>query len=63
PNWQACRDNAAQSASGILPADLTLPESGAMPESFFIFRIAGRILLSLIFRQDGPMPDWQGSTL
>jgi hypothetical protein len=45
PSWQACPDNASQSAAGILPADLTLPESGAMPDGFCTFRIADRIII------------------
>jgi hypothetical protein len=34
-----------QGAAGILPADLTLPGIGAMPQSFCIFRIADRIII------------------
>jgi hypothetical protein len=34
-----------QSAAGILPADLTLPESGAMPKGFHNFRAADRIII------------------
>jgi hypothetical protein len=34
-----------QSAAGILPADLTLPGSGAMPEGFYYFRTADRIII------------------
>jgi hypothetical protein len=34
-----------QSAAGILPADLTLPESGAMPKGFCNFRAADRIII------------------
>jgi hypothetical protein len=39
------RRRAPQSAAGILPADLTLPESDAMPEGFYNFRIADRIII------------------
>ena len=35
----------SQSAAGILPADLTLPECDTMPDGFRTFRIADRIII------------------
>jgi len=38
-------ERAPQSAAGILPADLTLPESGAMLEGFCTIRTADPIII------------------